>query len=79
MYFPVYGQNGIRIFPNLENTQMILPIYGKIRVRESLYFGIFHAVMHIKKKKKKEATNIDNNSNLDELLSPSTIDNTLIK
>ena len=54
MYFPVYGQNGIRIFPNLENTQMILPIYGKIRIRESLYFGIFHAVMHIKKKKKKK-------------------------
>ena len=77
MYFSVYGQNGIRIFPNLENTHTILPKYGKIRIRESPYFGIFHAVMHIKKKKK--ATNIDNNSDLDELFSPSTIDNTLIK
>ena len=54
MYFSVYGQNGIRIFPNLENTHTILPKYGKIRIRESPYFGIFHAVMHIKKKKKKK-------------------------
>ena len=45
-YFPVYGQNRIRIFPYLvrignsvqiqENTVMILETYGKIRSRESL-------------------------------------------
>ena len=27
-----------------ENTDTILCIYGKIRIRESLYLGIFHAV-----------------------------------
>ena len=54
MYFSVYGQNGIRIFPNLENTHTILPKYGKIRIREIPYFGIFHAVMQIKKKKKRQ-------------------------
>ena len=54
LYFTVCGQNRIRIFPYLdrisdsvqirENTDAILPTYGKIRIRESPYFGIFHAV-----------------------------------
>ena len=53
-YFPVYGQNRIRIFPYLdriggfvqiqENTDTILPTYGKIRIRQSPYFGVFHTV-----------------------------------
>ena len=53
-YFPVCGQNRIRIFSYLdrigdsvqirENTDTILPTYGKIRIREIPYFGIFHAV-----------------------------------
>ena len=55
-YFPVYGENLIRIFSYLnrigdsgsaqirENTDTILFTYGKTRVRESPYFDIFHAV-----------------------------------
>ena len=56
-YFPVYGQNRIRIFPYLdriedsvqlrENTDTILLTYGKIRLekaRISANIGIFHAV-----------------------------------
>ena len=49
-YFHVYGQNRQRIFPYLdrffdsvkirENTDMILSIYGKLRIRESPCFGI---------------------------------------
>ena len=54
--FPVCEQNRIRIFPYLgrtrisdsvqirENTDKVLSIYGKIRIRESSYFSIFHAV-----------------------------------
>ena len=52
--FPVYGQNRIRIFSYLdrigdfvqiqENTDTILPTYGKIRIRQSPYFGVFHTV-----------------------------------
>ena len=47
MYFLVYGNNRIHIFSYLglrEKSDMILPTYGKIRIRESPYFGIFHAV-----------------------------------
>ena len=55
--FPVYGLNGIRIFPYMdqivesatlsivrENAGTILSIYGKIRIRESPHFGILHAM-----------------------------------
>ena len=52
--FPVCGQNGIRISPYLdrisdfvqiwENADTILFANGKIRIRESPYFGIIHAV-----------------------------------
>ena len=53
-YFSIYGQNHIRIFPYLdrigdflqmrESMDTILPTYRKIRIGESPYFGIFHAV-----------------------------------
>ena len=53
-YFPVCGQNHIRIFPYLDrisnsvqkrvNTDTILSIYRKFRIRESPYLGIFHTV-----------------------------------
>ena len=39
-YFPVYGDS-VQI---RENTDRILHKYGKIRIRESPYFGIFHTV-----------------------------------
>ena len=52
--FPGYGQNRIRIFPYIcdsvhirENTDTIPLIYGKIRIRESPDFGVFHAVTSI--------------------------------
>ena len=53
-YFSVYEQNHIRIFPYLDrigesvqirkNADTILSIYRKIRIRESLYFGIFYTM-----------------------------------
>ena len=53
LYFPVYGQNRISIFPYLvrfsDSVQirmdMILSIYGKTRTRESPYFGIIYALL----------------------------------
>ena len=54
-----YGLSLFRIFPYMdrivsvfsriwteiqENTDTILPTYGKIRIRESPYFAIFHAL-----------------------------------
>ena len=49
LYFLVYGHNHIPIFSYLDtqirvNTDKILLTYGKIRIRESLYFGILGAV-----------------------------------
>ena len=44
-YFPVYGQN--RIFDSFqirENADAILSIHGEIRIGESPYFDISHAV-----------------------------------
>ena len=53
--FSVYGQNRVRIFPYLdrfsnsfqilENANMILSIYGKIRFWGSPYLGIFYALI----------------------------------
>ena len=50
LLFPIYGQNRIRIFQYLgkfsdsvqirKNTDVIRSIYGKMWIRESLYFGI---------------------------------------
>ena len=40
LYFLVYRQNRIRIFPCF--------IYEKMRIRESPYFGIFHVVEDVK-------------------------------
>ena len=45
-YFPVYGQKH-RIYDSVhkrENADTILSIYEKIRNRESLHFGILHAM-----------------------------------
>ena len=43
-YFPVYRQNGVRIFEIRENKDVILSICRKIQIRESPCFCIFQAV-----------------------------------
>ena len=43
-YFPVYRQNGVRIFEIRENTDVILSICRRIQIRESPCFCVFQAV-----------------------------------
>ena len=73
-YFPVYRQKRIRIFPNIVdsflkqgNTDVILSIYGKIGIRESPDFGVFHAMtliwLELEKKKKKKSSFADEEDN----------------
>ena len=54
MYFPLHGQNRIRISPYMgiiykirKNKDTIMSIYGKLRTRESRYFKIFHPVCFV--------------------------------
>ena len=54
LYFSVYGQNRILIFPYFdrfsdflqkqENADTLLSIYGKKWIKEILYFGIFYVL-----------------------------------
>ena len=60
-YFAVYGENHVCIFPYIvdsvhrcKNTDTILSIDGKTCIRESLDFGIIHAVTLIRLELKKQ-------------------------
>ena len=77
MYCLKYAKIRTFLIRKYENTHAILSIYGKIWIKESAYFCIFHAMLHIKTKKEREivmATLILMNPT-----PPSTIDNTLVK